>query len=161
MELHVLQDWVLDKAFRAVPGVESASDANILPLTGSGWNNEVWMDGADPGRTQSTYFSRVSADYFKTLGITLLAGRDFNAGDAPNAPKVAIVNESFARGLTNGQNPVGARFRVERTPSEPETVYEIVGLVKDAKYQDLRDGFVPVAFTASSQAARPSEGASV
>ncbi|MFL6333878.1 MAG: ABC transporter permease [Pyrinomonadaceae bacterium] len=144
---------------RAVPGVESAADANILPLTGSGWNNEVWLDGADPGRKQSTYFSRVSADYFKTLNITLLAGRDFNAGDAPNAPKVAVVNESFARRLADGGSPVGKRFHVERTPSEPETVYEIVGLVRDAKYQDLRDEFVPVAFTASSQAARPSAGA--
>ncbi|MBV9924271.1 MAG: ABC transporter permease [Acidobacteria bacterium] len=143
---------------RAVPGVESASDANILPLTGSGWNNEVWIDGTDPAGKQSTNFSRVSADYFKTLGIPLLAGRDFNAGDAPNAPKVAVVNESFARALTKGANPVGQRFRVERTPSEPETVYEIVGLVKDAKYQDLRQEFAPVAFTASSQASKPSEG---
>jgi putative ABC transport system permease protein len=144
---------------RAVPGVESAADTNVLPLSGSAWNNEVWLDGADPGRTQSTYFSRVSPDYFKTLGITLLSGRDFNAGDAANAPKVAVVNESFARGLTNGENPVGKRFRVERTPSEPETVYEIVGLVRDAKYQDLREEFKPVAFTASTQASRPNEGA--
>ena len=143
---------------RAVPGVEAASDANILPLSGSGWNNAVWIDGADPNGKQNTFFSRVSQDYFKTMGNTLLAGRDFNAGDAPNAPKVAVVNESFARLLTNGENPVGKRFRVERTPSEPETVYEVVGLVKDAKYRDLREEFVPVAFTASSQAARPSEG---
>jgi predicted permease len=144
---------------RAVPGVESAADTNVLPLTGSAWNNSVWLEGTDPGNKQSTYFSRVSPDYFKTLGITLLAGRDFGAGDAPNAPKVAVVNESFARALTNGENPVGKRFRVERTPSEPETVYEIVGLVKDAKYEDLRQEFVPVAFTASSQASRPSESA--
>ncbi|MDT5272321.1 MAG: putative transport system permease protein [Acidobacteriota bacterium] len=144
---------------RAVPGVEAAADANILPLSGSGWNNTVWLDGSDPNQTQSTFFSRVSPDYFKTLNITLLSGRDFNSGDAPNAPKVAIVNESFARSLTGGENPVGKRFRVERTPSEPETVYEIVGLVRDAKYRDLREEFVPVAFTASSQAARPSGGA--
>jgi putative ABC transport system permease protein len=144
---------------RAVPGVEAASDANIVPLSGSGWNNEVWIEGADPGTKKSTFFSRVSADYFKTMGNTLLSGRDFNSGDGPNSPKVAVVNESFARLLTNGENPVGKRFRVERTPSEPETVYEIVGLVKDAKYRDLREEFVPVAFTASSQATRPSEGA--
>jgi predicted permease len=149
----------LIERIKAVPGVESASDANILPLSGSGWNNEVWLEGSDPGGKQSTFFSRVSPDYFRTMGVTLLAGRDFNVADAPNAPKVAVVNESFARGLTNGENPVGKRFRVERTPSEPETVYEIVGLVRDAKYRDLREEFVPVAFTASSQASRPSEGA--
>ena len=144
---------------KAVPGVESASDVNMLPLTGSGWNNEVWLDGADPGAKQSTFFNRVSPDYFKTLGIPLLAGRDFGTADAPGAPKVAVVNESFARLLNGGANPVGKRFHVERTPSEPETVYEIVGLVKDSKYRDLREEFVPVAFTASSQASRPSEGA--
>jgi len=144
---------------RAVPGVEAASDANILPLSGSGWGNEVWLEGTDQAGKRSTFFSRVSPDYFKTLGIPLLAGRDFNNGDAPNAPKVAVVNESFARALTGGENPVGKSFRVERTPSDPETVYEIVGLVKDAKYRDLHEEFVPVAFTASSQAARPSEGA--
>jgi putative ABC transport system permease protein len=144
---------------KAVPGVESASDANILPLSGSGWNNEVWIDGTDPGGKQSIFFSRVGSDYFKTLGITLLAGRDFGAADAPGAPKVAVVNESFARALTKGENPVGKSFRVERTPSEPETVYQIVGLVKDAKYRDLREEFVPVAFVAVSQATRPSEGA--
>jgi predicted permease len=144
---------------RAVPGVESAADANILPLSGSGWNNAVWLDGADPGRTQSTFFSRVGPEYFKTLNITLLSGRDFNSGDAPNAPQVAVVNESFARILMNGENPVGKRFHVEGTPSEPETVYEIVGLVRDAKYRDLHEEFVPVVFTASSQAAHPSGGA--
>jgi predicted permease len=144
---------------KAVPGVESAADVNVLPLSGNGWNNEVWLDGAETAQKQSTFFSRVSSDYFKTLGITLLSGRDFDGRDAENAPKVAIVNESFARSLLNGENPVGKRFRVERTPSEPETVYEIVGLVKDAKYRDLREEFTPVAFLASSQALRPSEGA--
>ena len=147
------------RRIRAVPGVESASDANILPLSGNGWNNDVWLDGADPGAKQNTFFSRVSPDYFKTVGMTLLAGRDFNAGDLPTGPKVAVVNESFARKLTNGENPVGKRFRVERTPSEPETVYEVVGLVRDAKYSDLRQEFQPVAFTTSAQASRPSEAA--
>ncbi|HEX8117110.1 MAG TPA: FtsX-like permease family protein, partial [Pyrinomonadaceae bacterium] len=144
---------------RAVPGVESASDANILPLSGMGWNNEVWLEGTDHTRKQSTFFSRVSPDYFKTVGMTLLAGRDFNDGDLPGGPKVAVVNESFARKLTDGENPVGKRFRVERTPSEPETVYEIVGLVRDAKYSDLHQDFQPVAFTTSAQASRPAEGA--
>jgi putative ABC transport system permease protein len=146
---------------RAVPGVESASDANVLPLSGNGWNNKVWMDGTDAANGQSSFFSRVGADYFKTLGIGVLSGRDFNGGDAASAPKVAVVNESFARRIASGGNPVGKRFRVEASPSEPETVYEIVGLVRDAKYRDLREEFVPVAFTASSQASRPSGGAQI
>jgi putative ABC transport system permease protein len=144
---------------KAVPGVESAAGADMIPLTGSAWNNKVWMDGTDAAEGQNSYFNRVSPDYFKTLGITLLSGRDFNDADSANAPKVAVVNETFARTLAGGGNPVGKRFRVERTPSEPETVYEIVGLVRDAKYQDLREEFVPVAFTTSSQVSRPSAGA--
>jgi putative ABC transport system permease protein len=144
---------------RALPGVESAADTIMLPLTGNAWNNRVWMDGADPAAGQNSYFSRVSDDYFKTLGIPLLAGRDFNGGDTPEAPKAAVVNESFARLIAGGANPVGRRFRVEPTPSQPETVYEIVGLARDAKYQDLRDEFVPVAFLASAQSSRQSAGA--
>jgi putative ABC transport system permease protein len=144
---------------RALPGVESAADTIMLPLTGNAWNNRVWMDGADPAAARDSYFSRVSDDYFKTLGIPLLAGRDFNGGDAPNAPNAAVVNESFARLIAGGANPVGRRFRVEPTPSQPETVYEIVGLARDAKYQDLHDEFVPVAFLASAQSSRQSSGA--
>ncbi|HEX9005036.1 MAG TPA: FtsX-like permease family protein, partial [Blastocatellia bacterium] len=55
------------------------------------------------------------------------------------APKVAIVNESFARQVVNSANPLGQRFRVEATPTDPETVYEIVGLVKDTKYYELSE----------------------
>jgi predicted permease len=81
----------------------------------------------------------IGPDYFKTLATPLLAGREFNERDTDTAPNVAIVNESFARQVVNSANPVGQRFRVEATPTDPETVYEIVGLVKDTKYLQLSE----------------------
>jgi len=90
-----------------------------------------------------------------TMLIPVLAGRDFDEHDGIGTPKVAMVNETFARRLLNGANPVGHRFWIESTPSDPETQYEIVGLVKDTKYADLREDFGPIAFLARAQDPRP------
>src|SRR6185503_1106698 len=70
----------------------------------------------------------------------------------------AIVNESFARQLLNGESPVGRRFRVERTPIEPEMLYEIVGLVRDTKFEDLRADVFPIAYLAGTQDPAPGPG---
>ncbi|HEV3469700.1 MAG TPA: ABC transporter permease [Pyrinomonadaceae bacterium] len=138
---------------RAVPGVSSAATVNVVPLSGSGWGNSVWMDGEDPAGKKGVSFHRVSAGYFQTLGIPLLAGRDFGDHDATSSAKVAVVNEEFARQLANGANPVGRSFWVETTPNTPQTRYEIVGLVKSTKYYDLREEFRPVAYFPATQAA--------
>jgi predicted permease len=146
---------------RAVPGVDAAAETTIIPLIGNAWNDRVWMDGEVPEQGKIAYFNRVSEGYFKTLGIPLLAGRDIDEHDTPDSPKVAVVNESFAREIAGGANPVGRRLRVEATPTEPETVYEIVGLVKDAKYSSLRDNYEPGVVLASSQAPSQNEYAAV
>jgi putative ABC transport system permease protein len=143
---------------RAIPGVVAAAETNVVPLSGSAWSNSVWMDGNDAQRKLETSFSRISPNFFQTLSIPLLAGRDFNDHDAANAPKVAIVNETFARKLLDGVNPIGQRFRIEATPSTPETVYEIVGLVKDTKYGDLREDFGPIAYLTNLQDPQPVAG---
>jgi predicted permease len=109
------------------------------------------MDGTDTRQAKGTSLSRVGPDYFKTLQIPLLAGRDFDARDRADTPQVAIVNEAFARKFLNGANPVGQRFWVEATPGEPETPYEILGLVRDTKYRDLREEFRPIAYYAAAQ----------
>jgi predicted permease len=145
---------------RAIPGINAAAEANIVPLSGNGWGNVVWMDGTDTQRKLDVSFSQISSNYFKALNVPLLAGRDFNDHDAANAPKVAIVNETFGRKLFEGVSPIGRRFRKEATPSTPETVYEIIGLVKDTKYEDLRENFGPIAYLANSQEpGEPSTGA--
>jgi putative ABC transport system permease protein len=142
---------------RAVPGVESAAEANVLPLTGNWWGNRTWMEGTDPGGAPGSAFNRVSPEYFKTMGIALLAGRDFGDQDTPEAPKVAVVNETFARQVAGSANPLGRRFRVEATPGGTEKVYEIVGLVKDSKYRSLRDEFVSSVYLPASQSPEPGE----
>ncbi len=140
---------------RALPGVESAAHAAIVPLSGDGWGNDVWVDEGGSRRKADVAFNSVSSGYFATLGTPLLAGRDFdNAIDTPQAPLVAIVNETFARTLFNGGNPVGHHFTVESTPGTPERTFEIVGCVKDAKYIELRETVMPGAFLADAQEAR-------
>ena len=74
---------------------------------------------------------------------------------------MAIVNQAFADRFTNGANPVGKRFWRQRTPRDPETLYEIVGMVKNTKYLDLREDFRPIAFLAESQTFRPDSSARV
>jgi putative ABC transport system permease protein len=151
---YVLYRELLDR-IRATPGVEFAASTSIVPISGSRWNDLIEFRGAEkPGRLVPN-FSRVSAGYFRTLGTPLLAGRDFNDRDAQSTPQVAIVNESFSRKFLNGANPIGRQFRVVTGPGEPPQAYEIVGLTKDAKYQNLRDDFTPTVFVAASQETGP------
>src|SRR5215472_14845238 len=82
----------------------------------------------------------------------ILAGREFDEHDTPTATKVAIVNETFARLFANETNVVGRRVWKEPTPSEPAMAYEIVGVVKDTKYHNLREDFVPIVFLPAAQA---------
>ena len=140
---------------RALPNVYSAAEAGIVPLSGGGIDNNVWIDGSDPTRKLEPNFNWISGGYLKTMGMILLAGRDFDDRDTPTSPRVAIVNQSFAGRLGLGTNPVGKRFRREATPSEPELVFEIVGLIRDTKYYNLREEFRPIAFLSTSQDAHP------
>jgi len=142
---------------KAVPGVEAAADMDTVPLTGGGRGNNVWLAGGNAEQKINASFNRVGPDYFKTLQVTLLSGRDFSAYDSGNTPKVAIVNETFAR-LLHEANPVGHRAVVEETPSEPETAYEIVGLVRDTKFEELREEPIPIVYLTSGQDPQPSQG---
>ncbi|HUI40477.1 MAG TPA: ABC transporter permease [Terriglobia bacterium] len=144
---------LLDR-IRSIPGVNAASDVRFLPLGGGATDNLVWKNGSDPRGQRDVYFNWVSRDYFKTLQTPLLAGRDFDTRDTPTSPPVAIVNQAFARDLGLGPNPVGQEFRRQATPSDPEMVFTIVGLVADTDYRDIHKGFVPIAFLATEQDTR-------
>jgi putative ABC transport system permease protein len=128
---------LLDR-IRAIPGVDAAAETNIVPLSGNGWGNAVWIDGHNGTQRKDSNFSSVSPQYFKTLRIPMLAGRDFSESDTAQSPRVAIVNQAFARLLGLGENPIGMRFRREATPTTPEEVNEIVGVVRDTKYHHIR-----------------------
>jgi len=142
---------VLDKV-RTVPGVESAAEVFIVPLSGDGWNSRVIVDGKrlDP----NVNMNLVSDGYFKKMGTPLLAGRDFNQGDRANAPLVAIVDQEFARKVLGTKNPIGKTYRIDVYKGETPHDYEIVGLVKNTKYLDLRDEYEPTAYYPALQGAR-------
>jgi len=144
---------------QALPGTTSAGEDYMLPLSGGSWSNSVWIDGPESSPKMISNFATIGAGYLKAMGMTLLAGRDFDGRDTISAPPAAIVNETFARKLGLGVNPVGLRFRKEATPSQKETVYQIAGLVKDTKYVSLREEFVPIAFLSTAQDADPDSSA--
>ena len=143
------------RRLRAVPGVSAAAEAGPIPLSGSSTSNRVWSFGSDRKHGIDSNFSWISPEYFKTLEIPRRAGRDFDNRDTPTSPKVAIVNETFARQLGLGPDPVGKKFRREATPSSPETAFDIIGVVKDTKYGDLRETFPPIAFLSKTQDPSP------
>ncbi len=141
---------------RAVPGVRGAAGASVIPVSGSSSGNQVWLEGTTTPVGSS--INRVSPGYFDTMDIPVLSGRDFEDRDTMSSPMVAIVNQTFAQQLTGGADPVGRRFRIEATPTTPELTYEIVGLVRNAIYQHLREEPRPLVFLAAAQTARPGTG---
>ncbi|HLK69959.1 MAG TPA: ABC transporter permease [Bryobacteraceae bacterium] len=146
---------MLDR-LRTLPGVQAASVSNMTPISGSFWNNNLEIEGYTAKSRDDTlvYFNEVSDRYFETMGMKLLAGRDFNEHDTPESPKVAIVNQTMAKRYFPGQDPVGKRFRSEAGASMGPW-HQIVGVVRDSKYGSLREEILPTAFVASNQDATP------
>jgi putative ABC transport system permease protein len=152
-----LQQELLDR-LRAIPGVEAAGDTDTVPLSGTSTSNRVWMDGATPDQMHNCLRSHVGPGYFETMAIPLLSGRAIESRDAAGSPNVAVVNEAFARLAFGGRNPVGRRLWVEATPFEPSRSYEIVGMVRDTKYEELRENFQPIVYQAEAQNPAPAPG---
>jgi putative ABC transport system permease protein len=116
----------------SVPGVQSASAINHLPLGGDVWTVSFLVEGRPapaPGEKQGAVYRIIRPDYFRTMGATLLKGRDFNAHDNDSSPRVAIINETFAKRHWPNEDPLGKRIRV----SDEEEPREIVGVVKALK----------------------------
>jgi putative ABC transport system permease protein len=144
---------LLDRV-RAIPGVDSAADASIVPISGNSWNDNIVVEGSEKLKGTPN-FSQITPGYFKTLRTPFLAGRDFNDHDTATAPKVAIVNEMFASKILSGANPIGVRIRQETYQGKPAPTYEIVGLVKNTKYRDLREETRSIVYVAAAQDDRP------
>jgi putative ABC transport system permease protein len=144
-----------------IPGVESVAETSIVPLSESSRSNAVWMDDSDSTHQVECSFSDVTSGYFKTLGISMLAGRNFLPSDSPASPNVAMVNESFARQVLHGGNPVGLRFWREATPRNTEMRFEIVGVVKDSKYNKIRRALTPIVYLPQTQEPHPTSFAQV
>jgi len=146
---------------RAIPGVDAAAIAEIVPLSGNGENHDVLMGSSgEPKERPVASFNRVSLDFFRTMQTSMLTGRDFDEHDVAGSPYVAIVTEEFARKFASGRNPVGMTFRIGRmrTITPP---YEIIGLVKDSKYFELRDVPQPIIYTCMAQYDHPDTDAQI
>lgn len=132
----------------AVPGVTNAAAHDITPISGSGWNETLIVDGQkQPGNPDA---NRVSADYFKTLAIPMTAGRTFDERDRLGNTPVAIINEAFRDKYLPG-NPIGRQFRIVVGPGQPDLSYEVIGVVKNTRYRELREPFGPQMYFAAAQ----------
>ncbi|HZS57098.1 MAG TPA: ABC transporter permease [Bryobacteraceae bacterium] len=155
LQVHAWQKALLNQV-GSVPGVLAVADANTVPLAGTSSSNRMWIDGHDPRAAKDVHWSRISPGYFRTLGVGVLAGRDFTDHDGPATRKIAIVNEAFAKQVTLTSDPIGLTVRMEATPSTPETVFEIVGVVTNTKYLDVREAMGPIVYFPISQDPTPS-----
>jgi putative ABC transport system permease protein len=129
-----------------MPGVTAVTSSTVPLLSGSNWGNNVSVEGfqAGPDTDTNSRFNEVGPGYFAALGIPLLAGRDFTRADALTAPKVAVVNEAFAKKFNLGRDAVGKRIG-NKGGNSPLTM-EIVGLVHNAKYSDVKREIPPLFF---------------
>jgi len=144
----------------AIPGVLSAAQVWFTPVSGAGWNNDVGPDSTPAAASgKLSNCNRVGQGYFRTMGTSLVAGREFDDRDTLSAPKVAIVKEMFARKFMGGGNPIGRTFHLEAEAGKPEPLFQIVGLVKNTKYYQLREDFLPIAFFPVTQDDDPGPGA--
>jgi macrolide transport system ATP-binding/permease protein len=129
------QDELLDRVL-ALPGVESAAFARMTPLSyGSYSSSPIAVDAHNvpPEEEPTVEYNEVGAGYFATIGIPLVAGREFTRADDESAALVAIVNETMAAQFWKGNNPIGKRVQVKGR------WMTVVGVAKDSKYESMRE----------------------
>ena len=135
----------LRDALRAAPGVRAVTGSQPALLSGSVNSTSIFVQGRTYGPDQHDDINRlvVLSDFFDTMGIPLLTGRGFTDRDDDKAPKVVVINSAAARKYFPGENPIGRRYG--SSPEENATV-EVVGVVRDAKYNSVRDDAPPTMY---------------
>ncbi len=149
--LNNLYQQLLDR-LAVVPGVQSVSLASYSPLSGNSRTSNISIEGYTPSGDEDMIISHmlVGPRYSETLGLPLLVGREIGPQDTPASRKVAVVNEAFAESFFPGQNPIGRRFGFGDDSKKSGDI-EIVGLVRDAKYQSAREKPTRMAYLAILQ----------
>jgi predicted permease len=134
----------MEDELSAVPGVTGVVAAIVPVIAGDNWGNSLAVEGFEAGPDTNTdgSFNGVGPRYFKTMGIPLVAGREFTRADAFGTPKVAIVNQAFARKFNLGDAPLGKHFGIGGGPGTKMDI-EIVGVVQDAKYSEVKQQVPP------------------
>jgi predicted permease len=131
-----------------VPGVTGVTTALVPLLAGDNWGNDVSVEGfkKGPDTDAGSRFNEVGPGYFRTLGVPLLAGREFTEQDRVGAPKVAIVNEAFAKKFGLGRDAVGKHMGTGGREDQQKMEIAIVGVMHDAKYSEVKDEVPPLFF---------------
>src|SRR5215469_8728428 len=131
----IFQDELIQRV-RALPGIEAAAYARVVPLSYQSYSSTpIAVDGYEPQPDEqpTAEYNEVSPDYFATMGIPLISGREFTRADDENAPRVAVVNQTMVARYWRGQNPIGQRLQVKGN------WVQVVGVVKDSKYYSIEE----------------------
>ena len=140
-----------------MPGVLGAATTSMVPLLGGAWSHGV-QTGSSKG---SSMFTWVSPGYFATMGIPILTGRGFGQNDTRTSQQVAVVNQTFVRRFLEGVNPIGQTLRTSPEPNYPSTVYQIVGVIPDTRYNGLRGETPPMTLAPATQHPDPGPWAAI
>lgn len=146
----------VEEELAALPGITGVSSSMIPIMAGSSWGTDVSVEGFESGPDidNNSRLNRVGPGYFATLGIPLIAGREFDASDGDGAPLVAVVNEAFTRKFDlDGGQAVG-RWMSTDGSGHAELDIQIVGVAEDAKYNEVKGDVPPVFFTPYRQSDR-------
>jgi len=137
-QLSGFYDRLLNR-IRTLPGVRSASISGTQPISPGSWTSPIFVQGHTPAPNENimTFLNRVSPSYFETVGIPVLQGRPIGREDTPRSAKAVVVNQSVAKHFFPRGDAIGHQFTIA-DPSVPG-VWQIVGIVRDAKYGPLRD----------------------
>jgi len=146
------------ESLRSIPGIQSAGLASQRILEDNEWDSGMSVEGFTPDKPDDRaqpYMNQISPNYFATMGVPILAGRDFTPNDTREVkhsadafgwvPATVMINEKFAKKYFAGRNPIGLHIGFGTDPGTP-TDMEIVGVVKDIKYTNLRDEIPPQAY---------------
>jgi predicted permease len=130
----------LKERLSGVPGVQGVGSSQIAVLTGTDMGRNITIEGRQNLENDDKHvnFDAVSPNYFSTMKIPLLSGREFNAGDTAKSTKVAIINEAMAKEFFPNRNPIGVHFAMG-AGNDVKPDIEIVGVVKNAKESHVRD----------------------
>jgi predicted permease len=135
----------------ALPGIRSASVSMFAPISGGGWDGSFLVEGHPPTGSENdiSHVNSVGVDFFKTFGTPVVLGREFNQRDTEASPRVVVVNQAFARYYFPGQPPLGKWVAFEGP--ERNSHYQIVGVVRDVKYESLRHDFPRTIYMMNAQ----------
>jgi predicted permease len=125
---------------KSIPGVQAAAFGRQRLISGDAWNSGIVVAGYNPSENErGPNRDAIGPAYFSALGIPLIAGREFIPSDTAAAPKVAIVNEAFAKLYFGDQNPLGKCIG----PGGGKPDYTIVGVTRNARYREMREAAMP------------------